>query len=362
MRSIPFILFIALFFHSQTFAQAEKFIPIGNRPRTFYGLKKVWNPEWFQGNKKNKNYFEGWYFKVVSEDGATRYAFIPGVSLGKDEHSFIQVINGKTGKTEYFRFPLSDFSYSDRRFAARVGENFFSADSFYVDLGEGEGRISAYVRHSNIVRYPIRFFSPGIMGWYRFVPFMECFHGVVSLNHSLTGNLSLGNQTVSLEGGKGYIEKDWGKSMPSAWVWTQSNNFEGFPDASFMLSVANIPWLGNSFTGFLGYLYANGQLYRFATYTGAKIKEFETEGDEVRIVINSKQFTIEFKGLKGTRGELLAPVGGEMERTIHESIDATISVKLMDKKGNVLFEAESPIAGLELVGDVTGLKPKKQTN
>jgi len=27
----------------------------------------------------------------------------------------------------------------------------------------------------------------GIMGWYRFVPFMQCYHGVVSLNHKLNG-------------------------------------------------------------------------------------------------------------------------------------------------------------------------------
>jgi tocopherol cyclase len=359
VKSIPFVLFITLISFSQSFAQEEKFIAIGNRPRSFYGLKKVWNPQWFQGNNKRNNYFEGWYIKVLSADGTQRYAFIPGVSLGVDEHSFIQVINGVTGETDYYRFPLSAFSYSDKRFAAKIGTNFFSADSFYVDLGEGEKRISASLKHRNLNIYPIRFFSPGIMGWYRFVPFMECFHGVVSLDHDLEGALQVGSQAFSFDGGRGYIEKDWGKSMPSAWVWTQSNSFSSSPSTSFMLSVANIPWMASSFTGFLGYLYANGQLYRFATYTGAEIKEFETEGDNIRIVVKSKKFTIEFMGHKGRRGALLAPVAGEMARTIHESIDASISVKLWDKKGNILFEGFAPIAGLEMVGDVKGLKPKK---
>ena len=48
------------------------------------------------------------------------------------------------------------------------------------------------------------------MGWYRFVPFMECFHGVVSLNHELEGDFLIENQVFSFDGGKGYIEKDWG--------------------------------------------------------------------------------------------------------------------------------------------------------
>jgi hypothetical protein len=87
---------------------------------------------------------------------------------------------------------------------------------------------------------------------------------------------------------------------------------------------------------------------------------FETEGDKVRVVIESRKFTIEFIGVKGTRGNLLAPVAGEMSRTIHESIDAIISVKLTDNEGLVLFEGEAPIAGLELVGDTNALNPNKQ--
>ena len=56
------------------------------------------------------------------------------------------------------------------------------------------------------------------------------------------------------------LKRIGGKSMPSAWIWTQSNTFEDRSSNSFMLSVANIPWLGKSLTGFLGFLYVNGEL------------------------------------------------------------------------------------------------------
>lgn len=340
-------------------AQEEKFTQIGDKPKSLYGWKKVWNPEWFQGSSKRRNYFEGWYFKVISNSGSIRYAFIPGVSLGKDPHCFIQVIDGNTGKTSYHRFPLTDFSYSNKRFAAKVGRNFFSADSCSVDLGEGEDRISVKLKHTDQITYPVKLLSPGIMGWYRFVPFMECFHGVVSIDHSVDGQFNIGVDTVNIIDGKGYIEKDWGKSMPSAWIWTQSNYFNNSPGTSFMLSVANIPWLGKSFTGFVGYLFVNDQLYRFSTYSGAKIKEFKTEGDSIRITVKSKKFTVQFDGVKGTRGNLLAPVSGAMERNIHESLDASIQIKLFDPNGTLLFHGNSNIAGLELVGEINKLKIRR---
>jgi tocopherol cyclase len=338
------------------YAQNERFNRIGDNPGTFYGPKQLWNPEYFQGYNKKHSYFEGWYFKMVSADGKHRYAFIPGISLGDDSHAFVQVIDGSTGNTQYHRFPVDDFYYSSNRFAAWVGPNFFSADSFFVDLGKDDKRIVGKGVITNRVEYPVKLLSPGIMGWYRFVPFMECFHGVVSIDHKLTGDFLFGNQVISFEGGRGYIEKDWGRSMPSAWIWTQSNTFSDNSQASFMLSIANVPWLGKSFTGFLGFLNVNGRLYRFGTYTGAKIKELTRDDDKISVIIKSKDFSIEFMGLKGMRGELLAPVAGDMSRIIHESIDAEIRVILKDKKGTTLYDGTAKNAGLELVGEAKSLK------
>ena len=47
------------------------------------------------------------------------------------------------------------------------------------------------------------------MGWYYKVPFMECYHEVVSLNHDLIGEIKVNNRIFSFDNGKGYIEKDW---------------------------------------------------------------------------------------------------------------------------------------------------------
>jgi hypothetical protein len=106
-----------------------------------YDLKKIWNPTWFQGNRKKSGYFEGWYCKVVSHEGKQSWAFIPGISLSKgDDHSFVQVINGKTGNTWYYRFPLDAFSYSKEGFHVQIANNNFSSKHMTLDLDSDQGR------------------------------------------------------------------------------------------------------------------------------------------------------------------------------------------------------------------------------
>jgi tocopherol cyclase len=320
-----------------------------------YDLRKIYNPSWFQGNLQRNNYYEGWYFKIVSEDNSRSFAFIPGISLGNDSHSFIQVIDGNTGDTQYHRFPVDSFSYSRRMFSVLISGNNFSEGGFAINLDDD--RMQGEIHFEGITPFPVSLLSPGIMGWYRYVPFMETYHGVVSLHHRLYGYIVTDGDTISFDNGRGYVEKDWGSSMPRAWIWMQSNSFMQQQDVSFMISVAHIPWLGSSFTGFLGYLMWDDKLWPFATYTGAKLQTVAVGQDDVDIIISDRNYRIIIKGNKGLRGTLLAPVAGNMTRTIHESLDAMITIRLEDKNGNKVFEAKTARAGLELVGDHQLLQP-----
>ena len=68
------------------------------------------------------------------------------------------------------------------------------------------------------------------------------------------------------------MEKDWGSSMPSSWIWMQTNHFDE-EEVSLFGSVAKIPWLRSYFTGYIFGFYYKGHLYRFTTYTGTKIEK-----------------------------------------------------------------------------------------
>ena len=148
----------------------------------------------------------------------------------------------------YFEYPLTSFRANKEKFEIKIGKSFFSLKKIILDIDDGETVIRAQMEFKNIVSWPVKRFSPGVMGIFAFIPFLECYHGVLSFDHSINGYVEINNEKKDFTGGKGYIEKDWGSSMPSSWIWMQTNHFDE-EDISLFGSIAKIPWLGSYFTG-----------------------------------------------------------------------------------------------------------------
>jgi hypothetical protein len=313
-------------------------------------LRRLWHPELFQGVHKKTDYFEGWYFKLINADKSGIYAVIPGVALGlhgEQSHAFIQVINAKSGQVQYYRFPLSDFSYEQDDFVISIGKNRFSRQGLILDLNDEALCISGELRFSEIVPFPRSLFSPGIMGPYSFVPFMECYHGIINVRHKISGQLAINGMPVNFDDGEGYLEKDYGKSFPEAWIWIQANHFET-KGTSFMFSLARIPWLGRSFTGLICFLLYQGKLYRLATYNGAKVKNITIEDKKITARIANAHYNLAFSASTAEGGYLKAPKNGMMSRVIEESITAITDLTLTDQRGNVIYHGQSENCGMEI--------------
>ncbi len=314
----------------------------------------LFHPEVFQGRRKSSSYFEGWYIKMSTCPGRSRQkaeviSLIPGVSLDSAgmKHSFIQVISSAEGRSWYVPFGYEEFAADKKKFSISIGGNSFSEAGVSVDIAYEDLRLTADVTFTGLSPFPVTASAPGIMGWYAYVPFMECFHGVVSTTHALTGSLSINGRKMDVTGGTGYIEKDWGKSFPEAWIWMQANCFPE-PGTSCMLSAARIPFLGRVFTGFLGFVKTGERLIRFGTYTGALIESLESSSERARVVVGLKDRTIEFIGELGPASRLAAPRQGRMERTILESIEGVITLVVRTRDGEEELRTSSSLAGIEL--------------
>jgi len=315
-------------------------------------LPRLYRPSVYQGRKNPTNYFEGWYFKLVDSHGDHVWSVIPGVSYSEDTHSFLQVIQANSDKTWYHRYPIESFSYDRKEFTVRIGRNEFSDQKVSLDIEAEDLIVKGELTFGGTHPFPVQLFAPGIMGWYAYVPFMECYHGVVSMIHSLTGSMEVNGSKVSFDGGKGYIEKDWGRSMPTDWIWIQSNHFNSNKDASFMLSLARIPWLNSHFPGFLSFLQLNGRIYRFATYNRSNVVSLEVVPGSVRVVLKNRNHQLTVKALRMDGSVLKAPRHGIMEREIKESMISVVNLELKDHHGNVEFDDVGRFAGLEIVGDM----------
>jgi hypothetical protein len=358
MRFIPIITGILLISVSCNFRAPHKDrtaslhnrsgVPLG------HGLKKIWNPSWFQGNREKQGYFEGWYFKITDPAATHTYAIIPGISIhgGQDSsYAFIQLIDGASGHSEFIRYPVDSFRFATRRFAVGIADNYFSSDSIVLDIRSGAFRAKGSLSFHNPVEYPVSPLSPGIMGWYRFVPRMECYHGIVSMQHGISGTLVMNDSAVDFTGGKGYIEKDWGTSMPRAWIWVQCNHFPS-DSLSLSISLAHVPWRTGAFSGFLAVVSSGSDIYSFTTYSRAGIDRISLQEEMVMMEFSDKDHTLKIDVQGHVSGKLKAPVHGAMARTIRESIGASVRMVLKDRQGNVIIDETGTPAGFEQVGDM----------
>ncbi|WP_353827259.1 tocopherol cyclase family protein [Agromyces sp. SYSU T0242] len=321
-------------------------------------LRGVRHPEAFHGHGVRRGFFEGWYVKLVSSDRRHRWAVIPGVFRGLDEHdgardeAFVQVLDGLTGRSWYHRYPVDAFSASAHGFEVAVGGNRFDSTGVTLDTPQLRGRLD-YT--GPMQPWPVTLREPGIMGWYGLVPFMECFHGIVSFGHGLTGTLDVEGTAVVFDGGRGYIEKDWGRAFPSGYVWMASNHIDHaageHPDASLIASVAIIPWLKGSFRGSIVGLRHGDRLHRWTTYNGSEERRLEIDDSHVRWSVSGPDGLLELEAERVRGGLLHAPLRTAMHRRVEETLDARIRLRHLAPDGRVLLDGVAECAGLEVFGD-----------
>ena len=289
------------------------------------------NPHSFQGTKKKKGYFEGWYLK--HQKGSQMLSVIPAWHIDREgrAYSSLQIITKE--QSWYFSYPADAFYGSDKKFHVTLNTgkedqsaSIFSEKGIYLNIHEDGLDLEGRIIYKNI-----HHLSSDIMGPFRFMPSMQCRHGILSMRHKLYGSLTLNGDRMNFDQGTGYIEKDWGGSFPDAYVWSQSL----FPDSgknSLMLAAAKIPALGLHFNGVLAALDLYGKEYKLATYLGARVK---TDW-ESRIVIKQGDYKLRAQLLSGTGRELYAPEQGAMDRKIKESLCCKVRYTFWDQKLKVL--------------------------
>ena len=281
------------------------------------------------GGKQNiMGYFKGWYFKCCTK-GET-IAFIPSFQRSnRQKTASLQIITDH----EVYNLPFDSLEYCEKPLSVKIGNCVFGEKGILLNIQEKDLNLTGELRFGSAT--PLRY---DIMGPFALVPFMQCKHRVFSMTHSLEGHLTLNGREYDFTDGTGYTEGDWGFSFPKRYIWTQC----GFEKESLMLSVADIPILKFHFTGIIGFVFIDGKEYRIATYLGAKVKK--TDRNTVTVRQGKYEFTASL--LEKNAPPLLAPVNGNMCRTIHESASCKAYYRF-SCENSVLREFVSDQAGFE---------------
>lgn len=277
-----------------------------------------------------RDYFCGWYFKCQSDEHTI--AIIPAFHKSKEKCSCsIQIITDEGAWNA--DFPYEKLTIQKGGFGIVIENNRFGEKGIELNINKA-GLVAKGIL--NFGKFsPIQY---DIMGPFRYVPFMECRHSVLSMRHTVSGELIINGLSCRFENALGYIEGDRGCSFPKEYAWTQCFLENG----SIMLSVADIPLGPLNFTGVIGVIYIDGREYRIATYLGAKAVRIRNG----EVVIRQGKYVLSVRLIEKHPHPLRAPIGGEMNRTIHESAVCRVLYRFKEEH-KTLFSVETEKASME---------------
>lgn len=288
--------------------------------------------------------FEGWFSKIDDQENDLILSVIWGYSTHTEtKHAFIQFTNSLLHKTTYIRYPIEELKWQKEPFVLQIGKNELSEKRMKLDLQVEGVAVKGDFEFGPFTPIRTSFLKPNIMGW--LTPFPnECNHSIISMYHSVNGNLSIGNDSWEIGDADGYIEKDWGTSFPREYVWVHAN---GWDRSAVVFSYATVPVLGRFAKGFFLVLHHEGREYRFSSIEGARMKSFEVTEDAFKATVKKGKHTVSIKARQSNPVALASPSKGEMSQRIKESLDGTIEI-IMTVSGKEAFNLTSDRASIDV--------------
>ena len=277
-----------------------------------------------------KKYFYGHYFKLQSKDNTI--ALIPSYSKYNNEYkSSLQII---TSNESY----LISYKYDEyekyKGFEVKIGSNIFNKDGIILNIDRDDLKVEGKIEFKEFKKL-----NSNIMGPFKFIPFMECVHEVVSIKHRVNGYIKINGINYEFnDDSYGYIEGDKGRSFPSVYIWTHANLKSG----SIMLSVADIPFGLFHFTGLIGFIYHDNKIIRLGTYYFARALKISDN----EVIIKQGKYKLFIKLIKRNEFPLKAPIVGKMDRIIKESAECIVEYKLL-KNDIIIFQEVVNNASME---------------
>lgn len=286
--------------------------------------KKVNKSLHFRKTSSNTPYFEGFYFKLLNEQGDI-IIVIAGISISKkSEYAFIQIASSLNKHTKLHKFSISLLENSKIGNGFKIENNKFSLDKIILNLDIIQLDITICNRND----WKSNFINPTIMGVLSFIPKVECKHDVLTMNSVVTGTVQFNNRVIKFDNGKGYIEKSWGKSFPDEYIWLHANQFS-YKDLSVQFAIAKPKWMTFTPKVYIGYV-----LFHKTIHIGSH------RFSQVKVIRHKEEFYITIKKLTKiiyihikTKEpvKLLGPNNGEIRNMITEYLKSEIELIIVKR-------------------------------
>ncbi|MBU3805138.1 MAG: tocopherol cyclase family protein [Candidatus Cellulosilyticum pullistercoris] len=304
-------------------------------------------------NRTSKNRFENWYFKLVDAKEENVLGILVEVQMTEQgTEAFLQVVGNQINENICVSYPLESVQSKDTEI--QIGENHLGLQQMTLNIQKGDFTLKGEISFSGHKPLKQSLWIPGLMGPYKYLPFLESYHEVLSLQHTLMGSLWLNEKQITFNEGKGYIEKDWGKAFPNVWLWAQCNHFKR-KDVALMIGIARLPIFFDYYTSFAIPIYYNDQLEIFSNYNGGHIAKLYRYKGYVHLIVTQKNKILDIKIYGSDEVSCVTSRSSHMIRDVYACDTAKIEFSITEN-GNVIFEEVSTLCELEMGGNTSKLK------
>jgi hypothetical protein len=286
---------------------------------------------------------EGYYWRLVHPEAGWVIVWLCGVCRGRGG-SWATVALAAHPDSFLRHARLEPAAGDLAGFGARAGDVFRgSLDELHVRMGD-DAWIEARLRPR--VMWPRR--ALGALGLGHVVPGLAQYWQPVLLAAEIEGEACIGGRRLRLEGAHAYAEKNWGPGFAGRWWWGQA---DAFPDRDVGVAFAGgrLPMLGVSTSPTAVVLRLGGRVERFVPPFARVRVAVGSQG--WRVQVRAPRHRLELEGDADGEEPHLLPVpdvsNGRVDFRSQQLLAGRLRLRV-DRGRRMLFDAVSPLAGLEL--------------
>jgi tocopherol cyclase len=286
---------------------------------------------------------EGYYWRVVDARGGSVIAALCGVCRGPDGPWATVAVAAHPGG--FARHALVDRAAAEPScFGARARPVLRgSADGLTVRLGEDTW---VELRLRSVFLWPGRVF--GALGPAQALPGLGQYWHPVVLAARADGEASLGGVHLRLDGSTAYAEKNWGRGFAGHWWWGHADAFPG-GDTTVAFAGGRIGLAGRVVSPTAVVVRLGTEVLRFAPPL-ASVRAAAT-ARAWRIRARSLRHAVEIEGDASDSAPHVLPVPDVAARRVDMRSTQHLAGRMrlrVSRGSHLLFDAGSPLAGLEL--------------
>ena len=288
---------------------------------------------------------EGYYWRLVHPEAGWVIVWLCGVCRGPaGSWATVALAAHPSGVVRHAS--LEPAAGDPHGFGAWAGDLFRgSLDELHVRMDD-DAWVKARLRPR--VMWPRR--ALGALGLGHVIPGLAQYWQPVLLDAEVEGEACIGGRRLQLEGARAYAEKNWGPGFAGRWWWGQA---DAFPDRDVGVAFAGgrLPMLGVSPSPTAVVLRLGGQVLRFVPPFARVQAGVGSRGWRVRA--RALHHRLELEGEAGGQEPHRLPVpdvgNGSVDFRSQQLLAGRIRLRV-DRGRRMLFDAVSPLAGLE-IGD-----------